>query len=84
LPGKKGSPEFNPAYDALIAGALILKPPRRAKRPKSDAPGTIGWFAEKYLTSDYFVVRDGREPFVIGGWWRAVSSIKSSVYRVRR
>ena len=62
LPDEEGSPEFNAAYDTLIAGALTLKPPRREKRPRPDTPGTIGWFVEKYLASDYFVGRDGREP----------------------
>ena len=62
LPDEEGSPEFNAAYDTLIAGPLTLKPPRREKRPRPDTPGTIGWFVEKYLASDYFVGRDGREP----------------------
>ena len=61
LPGEEGYPEFNAAYDALIAGALTLKPPHE-KRPKLNTPGTIGWFTEKYLASDYFVGRDGRKP----------------------
>jgi hypothetical protein len=62
LPDDETSPQFAAAYDALMAGALTLKPPRREKRPKPDTPGTIGWFTEKYLASDYFVGRDGRDP----------------------
>ncbi len=61
LPDDETSPEFAAAYDALLAGALMPKP-KRAVRPAPNAPGTIGWFIERYLASDYFVGRDGREP----------------------
>jgi integrase len=61
LPGEEGSPEWNAAYDALLAGALLPKP-KRAARPAPEAPGAIGWFIERYLASDYFIGRDGRAP----------------------
>jgi integrase len=61
LPGAEGSPEWNAAYDALLAGAMMPRP-KRAKRPAPNAPGTIGWFIEQYLASDWFVGRDGRKP----------------------
>src|ERR1044071_4432893 len=61
LPDDEESPEFATAYDALLACALIPKP-RRAVRPAANAAGSIGWFIEQYLASDYFVGRDGRKP----------------------
>jgi integrase len=59
--GDEGSAEFNAAYDALIAGRLAPKP-RREIRQAPNGPGSIGWFIEKYLASDYFIGRDGRAP----------------------
>src|SRR5689334_1347505 len=66
LPHDETSPEFVAAYDALLAGALMPKPKRTA-RPAPNASGTVGWFIEQYLASDYFVGRDGRKPkFSVG------------------
>jgi integrase len=62
LPDDENSPEFAAAYDALVAGALTLRPPRRAKNPTPNAPGSIGWFVERYLASEWFVGRDSRKP----------------------
>jgi len=61
LPDDESSPEFAAAYDALVAGRMASKP-RREKRLRTDAPGAIGWFIERYLTSEYFIGRDGRKP----------------------
>ena len=61
LPDNEASAEFAAAYDALIAGRMAPKPPRE-KRRSPDTPGSIGWFIEKYLASDFFVGRDGRAP----------------------
>jgi integrase len=66
LPDDETSPEFNAAYDAFIAGALMPKP-QRTKRPAPNAPGSIGWFIERYLASDYFIGRDGRQPRFAAG-----------------
>ena len=57
----RDSPEFDAAYDALIAGRMAPKAPRE-KRSRADTSGSIGWFIEKFLASDYFVGRDGRKP----------------------
>ena len=61
LPRDENSPEFAAAYDAFVAGALMPKP-KRAARPAPNAPGSIGWFIQQYLASDWFVSRDGRKP----------------------
>ena len=61
LPDNEDSPEFDAAYDALIAGRMTPKAPRE-KRSRADRSGSIGWFIEKFLASDYFVGRDGRKP----------------------
>ena len=37
LPGDEGTPEWNAAYDALMAGALLPKP-KRAVRPTEPQP----------------------------------------------
>jgi integrase len=66
LPDDEASPEFAAAYDALLAGALMPKP-QRTRRPAPNAPGTIGWFIEHYLASDYFIGRDGRQPRFAAG-----------------
>jgi integrase len=61
LPDDETSPEYAAAYDALLAGRLAPKL-RRQVRPAPDGVGSIGWFIEKYLASDFFVGRDGRVP----------------------
>jgi integrase len=55
----EGTPEFDAAYDAAM-GCLA----RKSRQPtnRGHQPGTIAWFVEKYLASDWFVGRDGRAP----------------------
>jgi integrase len=61
LPDDENSPEFAAAYEALVAGRMAPKP-RREIRQAANTPGSIGWFIEKYLASDHFVTRGGRNP----------------------
>jgi integrase len=61
LPDDETSLEFAVAYDALVAGRMAPKPPREKRRSPSTS-GSIGWFIERHLASDYFIARDGRVP----------------------
>lgn len=70
LPGAEGSSEFNAAYDAFLAQTRDLKTQHRAsvrelrlqRRDPSDVRvASIEWFIEKYLASDFFVSRNGRD-----------------------
>ena len=58
LPDDATSLEFAVAYDALVAG----RDRPREKRRSPNTSGSIGWFIERYLASDYFIARDGRVP----------------------
>jgi integrase len=73
LPGIKGSPEFEAAYNKLFAETQRTKAARkkqneeRAERPTAGGVGSIEWVIQKYLTSEFFVGQHGLEPkFTLG------------------
>jgi integrase len=62
LPGAEGSPEFDAAYDRLLANMT------RARAPTVEGVvGSIEHFVKKYLASDCFVGRDGKSPKFTAG-----------------
>ena len=64
LPGTKGSPEFDAAYDKLFAEAQRTKAvrqqesKRRTEQRERNAKGgvaSVEWFIQKFLASEFFV-----------------------------
>jgi integrase len=80
LPDDTTSPQFAAAYDALLVGALMPKP-KRAARPAPNSPGSIGWVIEKYLASDHFVGRDGRQPKFSAGTQKNYRPVLEAIRR---
>ena len=64
LPGKKGSPEFDAAYDKLFAQAQQTKAARKEQnrqlvvQRERNAKGSVAsveWFIQKFFLSEFFV-----------------------------
>jgi hypothetical protein len=70
LPGAKGSPEFDAAYDRLFAEAQRSKAARKQRTDQRNAQGgvaSIEWFIQKFFLSEYFVGQHGRAPLFASG-----------------
>ena len=76
LPGKKGSPEFDAAYDKLFAQAQQTKAARKEQnrqlvvQRERNAKGSVAsveWFIQKFFLSEFFVGQHGRSPLFAEG-----------------
>ena len=76
LPGKKGSPEFDAAYDRLFAEAQRSKAARKQQnkqrteqreRNTKGGVASVEWFIQKFFLSEFFIGQHGRAPlFALG------------------
>jgi len=74
LPGKRGSPEFNDAWDRYFAqserdraGRQAPQEPSAPSQPAEKKIGTVAYFIRKFLASEFFVSHHGKAPKYASG-----------------